>query len=224
MKNRAHSAPSVPKLAEEGSHDDDDAADEDKDGEEIADDAFFQRYHFPQPVETKEEPSDSGVDSSSDTEGPLSPTHMQQRQATGDVPSEPSTGVSSAHTPCSVNDRVLTLRPQSANSDSTPAMQDINIAVIGAPSTGKSTFIRRALSLADTTAPSNCSRKWTIDGVPYMVRFVEVSIAHLHAGERNTVQWPETVHDVATPRIDGAVTIYDVTSQDSLAKVPEMLS
>ena len=100
IKSRAHSAPSVPKTAEEGSndgdHDDHDDHDEDKEGEEIADDAFFQRYHFPQPVETTthEEPEDSGVDSSSDTEGPLSPTHIQQRQAAADVPSEPSTGVS----------------------------------------------------------------------------------------------------------------------------------
>ncbi|KAI8934771.1 hypothetical protein NX059_008459 [Plenodomus lindquistii] len=205
LKHRAHSAPVVPKLTEEGSDMDRDGDDgDDKDGEEITDDAFFQRYHFPQPQGTAEEPEDSGVDSSSDTEGPLSPSHMHQRQSTGDAPSEPSTG--------------------SANSDSALTMQDINIAIIGATGAGKSTFTRRALGLSDKTASSNCVRKWTIDGTAYMVRFLEMSIDDLHAGERNTVAWPATMHDIATPRMDGAVTIYDVTSQDSLAKVPQTLN
>jgi len=103
-------------------------------------------------------------------------------------------------------------------------MQEINIAVIGARGTGRSTFIRRALGLPDTTASSNCSRKWTIDGVPYIVRFLEMSFHDVHVGERNGIKWPETIHDMATPRMDGAITIYDVTNQDSLTKVPEMLS
>lgn len=103
-------------------------------------------------------------------------------------------------------------------------MHDINIAVIGARATGKSTFIRRALGLPDATPPANCSRKWTIDSVPYVVRFVEMFIEDVHVGDRNSIKWPETLRDLATPRIDAAITVYDVTSQDSLAKVPEMLS
>lgn len=97
IKNRANSAPHIPKNNPDGALD---ALDDDKDGEEITDDAFFQRYHFPIPIEsTKEEASDSSVDSSSDTEGPLSPTHVKHRQAAAtDVPSEPSTGVRLA--PC----------------------------------------------------------------------------------------------------------------------------
>lgn len=103
-------------------------------------------------------------------------------------------------------------------------MHDINIAIIGAHAAGKSTFIRRALGLPDSAPASNCSRKWTIDGVPYMVRFLEMPIDDVHIGDRNAIRWPDTVHDLPTPRIDGAVTIYDVTSQDSLINVPEMLS
>ena len=103
-------------------------------------------------------------------------------------------------------------------------MQDLNIAVIGARNTGKSTFIRRALGLPDTATTGNCSRKMTIDGGPYMVRFLEMTFNDVHVGERSLIKWPETIHDFATPRMDAAVTIYDVTSQESLAKVPEMLS
>ncbi|KAJ4368876.1 hypothetical protein N0V83_005958 [Neocucurbitaria cava] len=190
MKTRAYSAPSVPKGDAEAADDVDlDRADEDKEADEIADDAFFQRYHFPPP-------------SSPPRRSPLT---ANRQPAAEEVPSEPSTG--------------------SANSDSAASlMQDINIAVIGAQGTGKSTFIRRALGLPDSTAPTNCSRKWTIDGVAYVVRFLEMYVNEVHVGERNSIKWPETVHDMATPRIDAAVTIYDVTSQESLAKVPEMLN
>jgi len=107
-------------------------------------------------------------------------------------------------------------------------MQDINIAVLGARGAGKSMFIRRALSLpaaVPTAVPTAiCTRKMTIDGGYYIVRFLEMSFCEVHIGERNSIKWPETMDDLATPRIDGAVTIYDVTNQESLARVPEMLS
>lgn len=103
-------------------------------------------------------------------------------------------------------------------------MQDINIAVLGARGAGKSLFIRRALNLPTTVSSAICTRKMTIDGGLYIVRFMEMSFNDIHIGERNTIKWPETIDDLATPRIDGAVTIYDVTDQDSLARVPEMLS
>jgi hypothetical protein len=96
IKTRAYSAPNVPKSdADVGSELD--RTDEDNEAEEIADDAFFQRYHFPQPttLSTQHEEGDSSAESSSDTEGPLSPTHLKDRQAAVDAASEPSTSVSS---------------------------------------------------------------------------------------------------------------------------------
>jgi hypothetical protein len=95
IKGRAYSTPIVPKNQEK-SIAEDNASLYSQDGEEIADDAFFQRYHFPQPVgTTKEEASESEADSSSDTEGPLSPTHINNRTPAGDgeAASEPSSGV-----------------------------------------------------------------------------------------------------------------------------------
>ena len=59
---------------------DHDAAGEHGDDWEIAGDEFFQRYHFPDHVQpTKLDISSSSVDSSSDTEGPLSPTTLKGR-------------------------------------------------------------------------------------------------------------------------------------------------
>jgi hypothetical protein len=104
IKIRAFSAPDTPQ-GEDGESGNDllDRTDEDNEGEEIADDAFFQRYHFPQacaPTQEEEE-AESSAESSSDTEGPLSPTHLKDRQSAGDAASEPSTGVSAASVPLS---------------------------------------------------------------------------------------------------------------------------
>jgi GTPase SAR1 family protein len=106
----------------------------------------------------------------------------------------------------------------------TPTMLDINIVVIGAPATGKSCFIRKALGLPENTPPTLCHRKWTIEGTPYVVRFFELRFDDIHVSERGSIEWPKTIQDMVVARVDGAITMYDVTNQDSLAKVPEMLS
>ena len=64
----------------------------------------------------------------------------------------------------------------------------------------------------------------TIDGGYYLVRFLEICIQDVHIVDRNMIQWPETIDDLATPRIDGAITVYDVTDEQSLSRVPEILS
>ncbi|KAH7090392.1 ras guanine nucleotide exchange factor domain-containing protein [Paraphoma chrysanthemicola] len=202
LKSRAYSTPIVPKKQSAA---EDNASLYSQDGEEIANDAFFQRYHFPQDaVPATEEASDNSRESSSDTEGPLSPTHIKNRQPAGDVAEEPSSG--------------------SSNIDANPAMLDMNIAVIGAPSVGKSSFIRRALGLPENTSPAMCHRKWTIDGSQYVVRLVELHIDDVHIKPGNILEWPKTVHDLAVPRVDAAITMYDVTVKESLAGVPEMMN
>jgi GTPase SAR1 family protein len=114
------------------------------------------------------------------------------------------------------------MRVQSGNSDSSTTMQDINIAVLGARGAGKSVFIRSALGLPSAVTSAICTRRMTIDGGYYIVRFLEMSFNEIHIGD--TIKWPETMDDMATPPIDGAITIYDVTSQESLTRVPPILS
>ena len=245
FKSRAYSAPMVPKTHADGAelyghHGDatDSMAEPD---DEIAGDEFFQRtYSFPQIEEPRrDEASSSSPDSSSDTEGPLSPTHMKARQTSlaDTVPSPqspaPSVAVGRALTlgpqfGSIPNSRMLTyVLGQSQGSESASTMQELNIAILGARGSGKSTFIRRALPEAELRAPTTAaitSRKMMIDGTYYIVRLLELSFHDIHIGDRNAIKWPETVDDLATPRIDGAITIYDVTSHESLAQVPEMLS
>ncbi|KAF2793913.1 ras GEF [Melanomma pulvis-pyrius CBS 109.77] len=213
LKIRAYSAPLVPKYRVAGTEQDLDAlAGDHCEDDEIAGDPFFQAsYNFPQSgALANDDASSSSADSSSDTEGPLSPTHVKNRQqALADSQPSPRSPVPSV---------------ASGNSDTASAMQDINIAVLGARGAGKSVFIRRAMNLPSAVTSAICTRKMTIDGGYYIVRFLEMSFNEIHVGERNTIKWPETMDDLATPRIDGAVTLYDVTSKESLTRVPEMLN
>lgn len=103
-------------------------------------------------------------------------------------------------------------------------MPDLNIAVVGVRGSGKSTFSRRALGLPDSATLGNCSRTMAIDGTSYLVRLVEMPFTAVHVGERGAIKWPESVADSATPRIHAAVILYDVTNQESLVNVPDMLS
>jgi hypothetical protein len=103
-------------------------------------------------------------------------------------------------------------------------MLDMNIAVIGAPESGKSSFMRKALGLPEGTPSIQCHRKWTIDGIPYAVRLVELNMDDIHVKPTNVIEWPKTARDAPVPRIDGAITVYDVTVKESLAGVPDMMS
>ncbi|KAF2741078.1 ras GEF [Polyplosphaeria fusca] len=211
LKTRAYSAP----IHVDGAEQDQDhmatgpPADPDDD---IAGDPFFQRYNFSHPGgPAHDDLSSSSADGSSDTEGPLSPTNVKGRHQLERAETLPSP-------------RSPVLSVGSGNSDSASAMQDINIAVLGARATGKSTFIRRALSLPSTGPAAISSRKMAIDGGYYIVRFMELCFGDVQIGQGNSIRWPETIDGLAPPRIDGAITIYDVTNHESLAKVPEVLS
>jgi hypothetical protein len=83
VKTRAYSAPLVPKNHGNGTEHDptsDVLAGEPGEDDEIVNDTFFQRYNFPQETAHDASSSNDEASSSSDTEGPLSPTHVQGRR------------------------------------------------------------------------------------------------------------------------------------------------
>ena len=108
-------------------------------------------------------------------------------------------------------------------------MPEINIGVLGAARVGKSTFMQRALDLAippPPTAPVS-ARKMSVDGHVYVVRLFELGFDQVEFGsnqEDEDIVWPEKLGDFVIPRIDGALALYDVTNQNSLAEVPSALS
>lgn len=104
------------------------------------------------------------------------------------------------------------------------AMPEINIGVLGARKVGKSTFIQRILDLKLPSSNAMSARKLAIDGHLYMVRLVELPFDDIDVDNGDCISWPDTISDLAMPRIDGAYVLYDVTNKESLTLVPETLS
>jgi len=103
-------------------------------------------------------------------------------------------------------------------------MEEINIAVLGASSVGKSTFIQRAFDLQTIPSSPFTLRKMSIDGYIYLVRLIELAYDDLNLDNHKRICWPDTIGGMPVPVIDGAFTLYDVMNKESLVEVPETLS
>lgn len=102
-------------------------------------------------------------------------------------------------------------------------MPEMNIAVIGGDSVGKSTFIQVALDLPSPTQSKAADRKIPYEGTLYRIRLLEISIDDVDIDDDDTVSWPDSVADRMMPYIDGVLTLYDVSDRASLEDVPETL-
>lgn len=68
-------------------------------------------------------------------------------------------------------------------------------------------------------------RKISVKGGDYTVRLLELPIEDIDIDDDDiTVNWPDTIEDKMMPRIDGALTLYDIKDEGSLEHIPEMLS
>ncbi|KAK7553456.1 ras guanine nucleotide exchange factor domain-containing protein [Phyllosticta citricarpa] len=103
-------------------------------------------------------------------------------------------------------------------------LHDINIGVIGDHGVGKSQFMGRAFGIVGRPCERIETRKLSIDGAVHTVRLVEVAFKDLDLEDDDRISWPDKVQDAPMPRIDGALMLYDVMNQESLAQVPGMLN
>ncbi len=103
-------------------------------------------------------------------------------------------------------------------------MPELNIGVLGAARVGKSTFIQRAFDLPSRSSSRSNSRKMSIDGSIYAVRLHELPFKEVEVEDDKSINWPERIGDAVLPAIDGALVLYDVMGQESLADVPRFLS
>lgn len=108
--------------------------------------------------------------------------------------------------------------------DKSPKLQEVNIAVLGSPNVGKTTFVQRAFDLPSPPAIPFTSRKMAMDGNIFHVRLIEMNYHDLDLDDNKCVCWPESLGGEPLPAIDGAFTLYDVMSKESLVQVPETLS
>lgn len=188
------------------------------DDDEIAQDPFFQRYNVSGDGSEHYSSPSLSRDSSSDTEGLL--PSSQTRHARLPSPARTPGLVCTTHDPTRNN----ILIPSSQASDYTK-MQEINICVLGASRVGKTTFIMNTLDLRTPPNSAFNTRKMAIDEHVYLVRLVELPFDDIpDLANDDGICWPDTIDDLATPRIDGAYVLYDVTNRESLSPIPEMLS
>lgn len=134
--------------------------------------------------------------------------HTNQKHQLGDACRSPILGPNSPR-----------LELVSYESHSTGLVTDINIAVIGNTSVGKSSFIRRALRLDDKvpsqTAPT---RTLSIAGNTCLVRMFEMAIEDVYQDEDEALCWPAGIH------IHAVTTLYDVGNKLSFKMVPQVQS
>ncbi|KAK0663104.1 Ras guanine nucleotide exchange factor A [Lasiodiplodia hormozganensis] len=220
LGSRANSAPHVPKQSPYSPHggaknghvararhpDVSDSSSDDDDDDAISRDPFFLRYQSVIQRLADQSPGDP--------DDPLRKSPEQQKK-------NPSTAMD-------VQARTL---PASARSAPAPAdrralqaVDDINIGVIGDSGVGKTRFIDRAFDLRSRSQVRTATRKMSIDGTVYTVRLVEVPFEELDIEHDDRICWPEKIDDMPAPRIDGALMLYDVMNQESLAQVPGMLN
>ncbi|PSR82238.1 ras guanine nucleotide exchange factor domain-containing protein [Coniella lustricola] len=103
-------------------------------------------------------------------------------------------------------------------------MDTIIIAVIGANGVGKSAFMQRALKLSQ---PPNhgVNFNWTeADGTQHSVHTFEVDLEAFDLEMNEPIRWPRQANGQMTPRVDGTMVLYDVTSKESIKLLPQTLS
>ncbi len=103
-------------------------------------------------------------------------------------------------------------------------MPEVSLAVLGAAGVGKSTFVQCALDLKQSANSPVSAKKMSLNGVVYLVRLLEVQLDAIDITADQHVRWPKTVGDQSIRRIDGALTLYDVMNEESIAHVPELIS
>ena len=103
-------------------------------------------------------------------------------------------------------------------------IQEIILAVLGAPTVGKSTFVRCALDLKRTSTSLVSSKKVSLEGKISIVKLLELRFEDLEITPDHKVLWPTKVGNRNTPTIDGVLALYDVKRQSSISQIPALLS
>jgi hypothetical protein len=102
-------------------------------------------------------------------------------------------------------------------------MPQVTLVVLGAQGVGKSTFVQNSFDLRSPTASAFAVKKMSLDDVVYLVRLVEISLEDIIVTEGNQIKWPKSLKGVDVPPVDGVLALYDVTNQESITGIPDLL-
>ncbi|KAH7040743.1 ras guanine nucleotide exchange factor domain-containing protein [Microdochium trichocladiopsis] len=103
-------------------------------------------------------------------------------------------------------------------------MEEINIAVIGSNGVGKSHFIQRAMSLPRVPGPHPTTARIQIDNMSFAVLLFELDLEYFDVDPERQIKWPKQIGGSIMPRVDGVLLLFDVTSSDSIAELPQTSS
>ncbi|CAK7273636.1 hypothetical protein SEPCBS119000_005761 [Sporothrix epigloea] len=103
-------------------------------------------------------------------------------------------------------------------------MEAINVAVIGAEGTGKSSFIQQAMRLPEPPTTGITGMRLNIDGRPCIVTLIELDLEHFDIDSSLRIRWPKSISGNKVPHVDGALMLYDVMNKDSVRNLPPTLA
>lgn len=64
----------------------------------------------------------------------------------------------------------------------------------------------------------------SVDNAVYTVSLVELDLESFDVDPDRRIQWPKQINGHITPRIDGALLLYDVMNRESISDLPQTLS
>ena len=101
---------------------------------------------------------------------------------------------------------------------------NVNIGVIGVRESGKTTYIKRSMDLADeANHPSRSARNFIIGSDLFAVRMFEYAPHELKTGKDGSIQWPADTTGRRGKHINGSVVLCDVTNERSWEPVTSLL-
>ena len=102
-------------------------------------------------------------------------------------------------------------------------LSQVTLVVLGAQGVGKSTFVQNSFDLRSSSTSAFEVKKMSLNDVIYLVRLVEISLDDVVVTESNRIKWPKSLKGYDLPPIDGVLALYDVTNQESITEIPDLL-
>lgn len=63
----------------------------------------------------------------------------------------------------------------------------------------------------------------SLDGIIYVVRLFELQVDDITIDETRRVVWPRLIDIPKQPSLDGALILYDITDEESVNEIPDIL-
>ena len=110
------------------------------------------------------------------------------------------------------------------SSPHSPTMPELRFVVVGSKASGKSTFIQRALDLKKPASSILSCKKMSLEGRVFLINLVELQLDDIEVNENAVINWPLKPGKMEPLNVDGVVALYDVTRQESITRIPNLLS